>query len=185
MQYFSPKQLIKILAGLPLLAYVPIFGALYIIGFGLQNLGYTIRVVKWHDREAQGDKDKDWVQLKYLVQFHHKVKKGKEDNWLEQTRERISVKTNMSGTAVVAITIVLLVYAIDFFDLAIGLLIGLPDFKILLTLFVALLVVALIVSLWFAHRQQRKLLKHWEDIVVDELDIETGLSGTGQSPAPY
>jgi hypothetical protein len=174
LQYFSSDELLTILAGLPLLAYVPIFGALYIIGFGLQNLGYTIRALKWHDREALAGKEKDWVQLNYLVQFHQRVIDEGEDHWLEQTRERINVKTNASGTAVVAITIVLLVYAIGLFDLAIGLLIGLPDLKILSTLFVALLVVALIASLWLAHRQQRKLLKYWEDIVVGEQDIGTG-----------
>lgn len=159
LQYKDLAAIISILKDIPFVASIPIFGALFLIGFGLQNLGEMIGLLKWHERVN------DEEHLRYLQAFHDSTRSD-ESGWLERTRERISVKKNASGTVAMAFGIVLILVSLTVWN---------PS---LLSWAVMLLVVLLSVGLYRGHRRQRQAQATWESLSIDKAESEKRAAST-------
>jgi hypothetical protein len=161
-QLIGWESLMKLLRGLPALAFLPIFGLLFIAGFAMQNVGERLGLLRWHDRSS------DEQHLKTLYQFHYQNITLENDprsgagGWTERTRERISVKKNMSGTALIALilsSIFTLIYQ--------G--VRMPTLSSTWKTWATLVLIALLVGLlcwglFRGHRHQHNNQKIWEDL---------------------
>jgi hypothetical protein len=92
---------------IPKVAYVPIYGLLFITGLAIQNFGEMTKALPEHERRG-GDKER----FGKLQEFHHatafrKVPDARNDysEALERTRERIEVKKYASGNIAAAVVI--------------------------------------------------------------------------------
>jgi hypothetical protein len=151
LQYANPEKIVETLGEIPIIAYIPLYGLLFAVGFAIQNLGEILRLLKWHNR------DSDDIQFQKLEKFHG-VTQGDEHGWLERTRERISVKKNMSGTVSVAIIISLIFFLIDW----------ITKDQLIVNIAVTILALFLILALLCGHRHHRKFQLYWENIVIQE-----------------
>jgi hypothetical protein len=151
LQYASPEELVEALGEIPFIAYIPLYGLLFAVGFAIQNLGEILGLLKWHNRENHD------IQLQKLEKFHEATQDD-ERGWLERTRERISVKKNMSGTAAVAIFISLIFFLVTW----------ITNDQLTVTVAVTILALSLILALLFGHRRHRKLQLYWENIVIHD-----------------
>lgn len=142
---------------IPKLAYIPIYGFLFITGLAIENLGEVLHVLREHER---GDNDR----FAKLQEFHRVTSReiaGDEKNAyggsLERTRERISVKKYASGHIAMALIISAILigvetkispYAARWAIWSVG----------------AILVACLIL----AHHRQLHFLRIWEDEATDD-----------------
>ena len=149
LQYKDLAAIVDILKEIPFVASIPIFGALFMIGFGLQNLGEMIGLLKWHER------DSDAEHLRYLKALHDSTQSDTSGR-LERTRERMAVKKIASGTVAMAFGIVLILGSLTVWN---------PN---LLSWAVLLLGALLMVGVYRGHRHQGRVQALWENLVVDK-----------------
>jgi hypothetical protein len=162
LRYGDLATLVGILKDVPFVAAIPIFGILFMIGFGLQNLGEMTQLLKWHNREKDGKRD-DKRHLEILQNFHHfsantNTPDTSDTGWLERTRERIEVKKFTSGNGALAIGISVILAGIAKWQPG---LLGLAELALSLLLILALL---------RGHRNQREIGQAWEDLVIPQVD---------------
>ncbi len=106
---------------IPTVAYIPIYGFLFITGLGIQNLGEVLRVLPEHNRERDKRRS-DPERFAKLQEFHRatfSARVGGETNdysdALERTRERIEVKKYASGNIAAAIVLSAILLAVKRF----------------------------------------------------------------------
>jgi hypothetical protein len=139
---------------IPKIAYVPIYGLLFTMGLGIQDLGETIKLLKKHQRKD------DKERFDKLQEFHRAVLLRQVDQrndypeTLERTRERIEVKKYACGNIALALVMgaILILIAKSFPNSA--------GWAILATGGI------LVVSLIHAHRLHVKHVKIWEDSAI-------------------
>jgi hypothetical protein len=171
--YGSVSVILAVLKDIPVAAYILVFGGLFIIGYGLQNLGEILRIIDWHQRAN------DRQHIHYLKEFHLRkqyrdANKDQNDQkqpsndgaWLERTRERMVVKKNMCGTAALALLIVFILAILQKLIPA-----SLPAAVLVLSML-------LVVSLLRGHIRQRRAQRYWEDEVVNVADSANGEAQT-------
>lgn len=99
---------------IPAVAYVPIYGFLFITGLGIQSLGEWLTILPEHDREGDPQKElsPDQVRFAKLQDFHRAAFSARGlaqtndySDTLERTRERIEVKKYASGNIAAAIVL--------------------------------------------------------------------------------
>ena len=101
----SETAAVAFIKDIPAVAYIPIYGFLFITGLGIQNLGELIKLLPEHDRGS------DPQRFAILQEFHRatsgQVTDAKNDygEALERTRERIEVKKYASGNIALAMVI--------------------------------------------------------------------------------
>ena len=140
---------------LPSIAYVPIYGLLFMVGLSIQNFGEVIKLLadSLH-RVPQGTRgwthDEEWIRFRTLLKFHaiasSKSEYGQE---LQRTRERIEVKKYASGNLALA---ALICGALIFFEQRV------PQSGRWPAVFVILI---LICFSWRAHRTELRYLAIW------------------------
>jgi hypothetical protein len=109
----SYVEVVNFIRGIPAIAYVPIYGVLFIIGLAIQNFEEFFGIIRDTKRPALHDIDDNVKKrFKCLRQFHHAAfaTKGspKEIDYveeLERTRERIEVKKYTSRNIALAVGI--------------------------------------------------------------------------------
>jgi len=97
---FCPSQILDFSRSVPFIAYIPIFGVFYIVGFGIQCLGAEIirgkrfRLIKFH--RCNTDED-----------FYDELKEffAKADEKFKLDHERFAVLRQMGGNSALAIFI--------------------------------------------------------------------------------
>ena len=148
----SVTAAIQFIERIPKVAYVPIYGFLFITGLGIQNLGEMTKLLPEHDRGH------DEERFAKLQEFHRatalrKVTNEKDDygESLERTRERIEVKKYASGNIAAAMVIsAALMWVTKAF----------PNSTCWALVFVGVILVA---SLGRAHQHQLKNVTTWEN----------------------
>ena len=162
---FGTDKAVRILLGIPAIAYLPIYGIVFITGLGLENLGEMLRMLRFHNRGDESHKRRkdrsradDREHFRVLQKFHRATSaqgdRDKDDGygaWLERTRERITVKKYASGNIAIAILVSMVLLLVTNRR---------PDWR--LQAIVAVLAI-LIVSLLRAHWYQLNLQVIWED----------------------
>jgi|SoiMetStandDraft_5_1073268.scaffolds.fasta_scaffold136374_1 hypothetical protein len=157
-----------LIPNIPAIAYLPIYGLVFITGLALENLGEMIGVLRFHNRPAEcGKRPKgrnrpdDKEHFRVLQKFHQitsaQVSTEEGDGygpWLERTRERITVKKYASGNIAMAILISMILMLVTNYR---------PDWKLKAIVVVGAI---LIVSLLRAHWYQLNLQVIWEDEAV-------------------
>ena len=91
---------------IPAVAFVPIYGLLFITGLAIQNLGEMLKVLPEHNRDNEEERF-GTLQRFYRVTSAGHVTKEKSDygDTLERVRERIEVKKYASGNIAAAMVI--------------------------------------------------------------------------------
>ena len=183
---FGADQAVRILLGIPAIAYLPIYGIVFITGLGLENLGEMLRMLRFHNRGDESHtrlKDRkrpdDREHFRVLQKFHQATSaQGDADKgdgygaWLERTRERITVKKYASGNIAIAILVSMVLLLVTTRR---------PDWTLEAIVAVG---VILIVSLLRAHWYQLKLQVIWEDEALKHYEHEnTGKSKTKRAVA--
>jgi hypothetical protein len=161
---FGTDNAVRILLGIPAIAYLPIYGIVFITGLGLENLGEMLRMLRFHRRENPHKRSKDRSRpedrehFRVLQEFHRATSTqgvtDKDDDygaWLERTRERITVKKYASGNVAMAILVSMVLLLITNRR---------PDWTLQAVVAVGAI---LIVSLLRAHWYQLNLQVIWED----------------------
>lgn len=154
---------LDLIKSLPLVIILFLFGPFFIIGFALQNLGEKLGLIVWHARKD------DVTHLSTLQKFHAAAA-SEADDWIERTRERISVKKNMTGTALVA-----LIFAGLFTLVVQG--VRLLPFLEIIDIWVSRGMTILILGflgwgMYIGHHHQLNNQTIWEDIALKEMDRE-------------
>lgn len=166
---FDTGDAVKIVRDIPKIAYLPLYGVVFVIGLGLENLGEMLHPLRFHNRRENFDnpanarrhqrllEDSDHFRV---LQELHRVAAGHTEpcagygSSLERTRERITVKKYASGNMAIAILVSMILIFISN---------RLPDLKLWATASVG---VILIISLLRAHWYQLDLQVIWEDEAV-------------------
>ena len=155
----SVTEVITWIERIPKVAYVPIYGFLFITGLGIQNLGEMLKVLPEHDRHGR---DKDKERFGKLQEFHRATafRKGPDEKndygeSLERTRERIEVKKYASGNIAAALVISGILFWVTK---------SFPGSTRLAFVFVGVVIVA---SLIRAHQRQLHNVTIWEDHAID------------------
>src|SRR5882672_2781642 len=158
---------VKFALGIPKAAYLPIYGALFITGLGLENLGEMFGVLRFHNRRVRAPKrhedqnrPSDEEHFRVLQELHRTASAQTltgEDGYgskLERTRERITVKKYAAGNIAIALLVSMVLVLVTNRR---------PDLRIQATASVGAI---LIISLLRAHWYQLKLQVIWEDEAV-------------------
>ena len=143
---------INFVKGIPAIAYVPIYGLLFVTGLGIQNIGEVLTILPEHLRAN------DVERFVKLQEFHRATAvRGSTDerndygDWLERTRERIEVKKYASGNIAAALVIsAILIWVTKIYPQS-------------TRWAVASVGAILVASLVRAHRLQLNNLTTWED----------------------
>jgi hypothetical protein len=144
---------VNFIKDIPAIAYVPIYGLLFTMGVGIQNIGEMIMLLKFHGRKT----DKEWSEK--LQEFHRAVLSSQVSDQmsheygdvLERTRERIDIKKYAAGNIALAMIIgAILIWLAKTFPNAASW---------------AILVIGAIlaISLIRAHHHEVKYVTLWED----------------------
>lgn len=157
---------VAFLKDIPTIAYLPIYGALFMTGLAMENLGEMVGLLRFHNRRSHMKCLDDKKHFEVLQKFHRfSSAKGDADkndgygSWLERTRERITVKKYASGNFVVAILIsMILIFVTKLRP---------PELRLWATAFVGVILIA---SLLRAHWHQLKLQVIWEDEALKDYD---------------
>ena len=180
---FGTDKAVGILLGIPAIAYLPIYGIVFITGLGLENLGEMLHVLRFHNRRDESHKrlkdrrrPDDREHFRVLQKFHRVTSAqgdtDKDDGysaWLERTRERITVKKYASGNIAIAILVSMVLLLVTNRR---------PDWRPQAIIAVGAI---LIVSLLRAHWYQLNLQVLWEDEALKPYDQ----GNTGSTwPAP-
>lgn len=179
---FGTDTALRILLGIPTIAYLPIYGLVFITGLGLQNLGEMLRMLRFHNRGNESRKrlkartrPDDREHFRVLQKFHQVTSaQGKTDEgngygaWLERTRERITVKKYASGNIAIALLVSMVLLLVTNRR---------PDLKLQAIVAVGAI---LIVSLLRAHWHQLNLQVIWEDEALKHYEHDN----TGSTPPP-
>lgn len=162
---FGSDSAVKILLGVPKIAYLPLYGVIFITGLGLENLGEMLGVLRFHNRvdesrkrSKERNRPSDREHFRVLQQFHRatsaQVDPEKADGygvWLERTRERITVKKYASGNIAIAILVSMILWLVTN---------RWPEWRLHAVVAVGAI---LIMALLRAHWHQLKLQVIWED----------------------
>ena len=101
---FGPDAVVKAFQHIRAIAYVPIYGLLFITGFAIQNFGEIIHLLPDHKRESY---KKRFAILRKFHEAASVCRDGDKVNAygdeLERTRERIEVKKYASGNIALAV----------------------------------------------------------------------------------
>jgi hypothetical protein len=165
---FGTENAVILVRDLPAIAYLPLYGIVFITGLGLENLGEMLGMLRFHNRRKDFNKRRkarrlreDTDHFRVLQEFHRANSiPGENDKdsgygvWLERTRERITIKKYASGNVAMAMLISMILIAVTNRR---------PDLKLWATAFVG---VILIGSLLRAHWLQLDLQVIWEDEAV-------------------
>lgn len=75
---FGTDKAARILLGIPAIAYLPIYGIVFITGLGLQNLGEMLHMLRFHNRRDESHKrlGKLYLYKDFIVQF--RMRPGKD-----------------------------------------------------------------------------------------------------------
>jgi hypothetical protein len=102
----TTQNAINFVKEIPKIAYVPIYGLLFVIGLALENIGVVLKILPEHKRADDGER------FEKLQDFHRATAiKGSTDqrndygDALERMRERIEVKKYASGNIALALVI--------------------------------------------------------------------------------
>ena len=160
----SMDAAVTFIKAIPTVAYIPIYGFLFITGLGIQNLGEFLRVLPEHDRlaDSKNNLSADQVRFAKLQEFHRATSgahvPGEANNYsdaLERTRERIEVKKYASGNIAAAIVLSAIL---------VGITKVLPLAGRWAIIGIAAIVVACLVR---AHHLQMKNVTTWEDDAIN------------------
>jgi hypothetical protein len=153
---------------IPTVAYIPIYGFLFITGLGIQNLGEFLRVLPEHDRLADSKRklSRDQVRFEKLQEFHRATfgarSPGATNDYadaLERTRERIEVKKYASGNIAAAIVLS-------------AILVGIREVSQLAGRWAIVGIAAIVVAcLVRAHHRQMKNVTTWEDDAINAAKV--------------
>jgi hypothetical protein len=165
---FGAENAVILVRDLPAVAYLPLYGIVFVTGLGLENLGEMLGVLRFHNRRKDFNKRRnarrrreDTDHFRVLQEFHRATstsgEKEKDDGygvWLERTRERITIKKYASGNIAIAILVSMILLFLTGRR---------PDLKLWAVAFVGLILIA---SLLRAHWHQLDLQVIWEDEAV-------------------
>lgn len=177
---FGADNAVKILLGIPKIAYLPIYGIIFITGLGLENLGEMLGVLRFHnrvDKSHKRSKDRnrpsDREHFRVLQQFHRATSAQgdteKADGygaWLERTRERITVKKYASGNIAIAILVSMVLWLVTN---------RWPEWRRQAVVAIGAI---LIISLLRAHWHQLHLQVIWEDEALNHHEDNVSTSAT-------
>jgi hypothetical protein len=150
------EHVIDFVQGIPKIAYVPIYGLLFVTGLALENIGEVLKILPETERANPGER------FEKLQDFHRATAlKGSVDqrndygDSLERMRERIEVKKYASGNIALALVIsAILIWVTKIY----------PQSN---RWAVAAVGAILVASLVRSHRRQLKNATIWEDIALD------------------
>lgn len=104
---FDFQDIINFFSNISLLIFIPALGLFYSIGYSLQFLGVTIRII--NKDENQNDKER-------IIDYKNIIKiSNKKNTYLMLQRERLVILKQMTGNNAMALSIFIIIFSIKKF----------------------------------------------------------------------